>query len=353
MTSRKKILFLGGALNQTKIAHSVSRHLEDEYECWFSPLYTDTLVLGTLQRIRLLEWTALGGRFRAMSLAYLRQVDARIDDRASQNSYDLVVSTSDLVSQRNLSGVPTVLLQEGMTDPEGSVYRAVIGLRLPRYLASTASSGLSHSYEYFCVASDGYKDLFVRKGVAPERLVVTGIPHWDDLVATIDGSGFPHRGYVLVATSDARETFKLERRKRFLRHAVRIAAGRPMIFKLHPNEQVRRATREIGEVAPDALVIASGDIDPMIANCVELITQYSTVVYTGMALGRPCHSYFEIEELSALLPIQNGGASAMLMAAVCRHVLERTETGDRRALVDVCACRDCRAGASELHAAAG
>jgi hypothetical protein len=353
VTERKRILFLGGALNQTKIAHAVSRYLEDDYETWFSPFYADSLVLGTAQRAKLLDWTALGGTFKEMSLDFLSDVGARVDEGGCRNSYDLVVTTSDLILQKNLAAIPKVLLQEGMTDPENLMYHAVTKLRLPRYLASTSTNGLSLAYDLFCVASEGYKEHFMSKGVPGEKLVVTGLPHWDDFARAVDGSSFPHQGYVLVATSDARETLKLEYRKRFLRRAVRIAAGRPMIFKLHPNEQVERATREICQVAPDALVLAEGDINPMIANCDELITQYSTVVYTGMALGKPCHSYFDMDELGRLLPMQNGGTSAARMAQVCRHVLERRDLLDRRALVDVCACRDCDAGAIELHAAAG
>src|SRR5690606_5760422 len=126
---------------------------------------------------------------------------------------------------------------------------------------------------------------------------------WDDL-ASADGTSFPHSGYVLVATSDARETLKVDRRRRFLRHAAAIAAGRPMIFKLHPNENAARATREIHAIVPSALVIAEGDITPMIANCDVLVTQYSTVVYTGMALGKEVHSYFDEDLLHRLMPLQ-------------------------------------------------
>jgi hypothetical protein len=48
----------------------------------------------------------------------------------------------------------------------------------------------------------------------------------------------------------------------------------------------------------------------MIANCDVLITKYSSVVYVGLALGKEVHSYFNLDELKKLLPIQNNGASA-------------------------------------------
>ncbi len=60
----------------------------------------------------------------------------------------------------------------------------------------------------------------------------------------------------------------------------------------------------------------------MIANCSELITQYSTVVYTGIALGKKVHSYFDVEELKRLAPIQNGGTSAKNIAQVCSSYIE-------------------------------
>jgi hypothetical protein len=55
-----------------------------------------------------------------------------------------------------------VLIQEGMTDRETFMFHLVKWFRLPRYLASTSTNGLSDAYRYFCVASTGYRDLFIR-----------------------------------------------------------------------------------------------------------------------------------------------------------------------------------------------
>jgi hypothetical protein len=60
----------------------------------------------------------------------------------------------------------------------------------------------------------------------------------------------------------------------------------------------------------------------MIANSDELITQYSTVVYIGIALGKKVHSYFDVEKLKQLAPVQNGGQSAALIADLCRRYVE-------------------------------
>jgi len=317
---RARILFICGSLNQTTMLHQIGRHLAD-HDCFYTPFYSDGL-LRFLSRSGFLDFTILGGEMRRMTDTYLRDERLPLDERGRHGGYDLVVSGSDLLVQRNVRGKPLVLVQEGMTDPEGLAYRLVRALRLPRWLASTATTGLSLAYSKFCVASEGYRDLFVAKGIPAGRLVVTGIPNFDNCRAFLRND-FPHRGYVLVATSDTRETFKRDRRQRFLAHVEEIAAGRPLIFKLHPNENVARSTAEIRARFPGALVFAAGNTNHMIANCDVLITQYSSVVYVGLALGKECHSYFDIERLRALLPVQNGGASARNIARVCERLMAR------------------------------
>jgi hypothetical protein len=131
---------------------------------------------------------------------------------------------------------------------------------------------------------------------------------------------------VLVCTSDSRETFKIENRKTIILRAAEIANGRQLIFKLHPNENIPRATQEIAAYAPGALVFANGSAEEMIANCDVLITQYSSVAYVGIALGKEVHSYFDIQMLHRLLPLQHA-AAARNIANVCRQVLE-TESID-------------------------
>jgi hypothetical protein len=105
---------------------------------------------------------------------------------------------------------------------------------------------------------------------------------------------------------------------RFIRDAVAIAAGRPVIFKLHPAEQHDRAIREIRSIAPDALTLADGNTEHMIANCSALVAQYSTVAFTAALLGKEVHSYLEPGFLREALPVQNGGTSAANIANVCR-----------------------------------
>jgi len=127
----------------------------------------------------------------------------------------------------------------------------------------------------------------------------------------------------MVATTDMRETFRYENRPAFIRKAVKIADGRKLLFKLHPNEKFERAEAEIRKYAPaGTLIYRTGNTNHMIANCTELITQYSTVVYVGLALGKQVHSYFNLEQLKRLAPVQNEGASAINIANICRDVLK-------------------------------
>ncbi|MGB5197298.1 MAG: hypothetical protein WBN64_09550 [Candidatus Deferrimicrobium sp.] len=320
------VLFICGTLNQTTQMHAVARHLGD-CGCFFTPYFADGFV-GVLARKRMVDFTALGGAMRQATDAYLRAHDLPVDEEGRRNRYDLVVTCSDLIVQRSVRGKKLVLVQEGMTDPENAMYRVVRSLGLPRYLASSSTTGLSHAYDKFCVASEGYREHFIRKGVAPERIVVTGIPNFDHAESYLQND-FPHRGHVLVATSDTRETFKLDNRRRFLRKALAIADGRLLVFKLHPNENVARNTAEIRSIAPGALVYSEGNAHHMVANADVLVTQYSTLAYTGILLGKEVHSYFDVETLKRLAPLQNGGTSGREIAAVCRGLLE--ERWERRA----------------------
>jgi hypothetical protein len=316
---KKRVLFIGGSINQTRQVHQIAMHMPG-VDASFSPYYCDG-PLEIIRRMGLLEMTVLGDKIRERCLAYLHTYDLDVDFQGTRGPYDLVVTCSDLIVPRNIRQTPWVLVQEGMTDPENVVFHIVRRLRLlPRWLATTSTTGLSGLYDRFCVASDGYRRLFIRKGVEPSKIVVTGIPNFDDCAQFLKND-FPLRHFVLVCTSDIRETLKYENRKKFIRKAVRIAAGRQLVFKLHPNENFDRAGREIRRYAPGALVYTSGNTEEMIANCDVLLTRYSTTVYVGLALGKECYSDFDMNELRGMIPLQNRSA-ARNIAEVCSNLLD-------------------------------
>ena len=318
--ANKKILFIGGSLNQTTMMHQISLCFSG-FECFFSPYYADKF-LNSLARKGILDFCILGGNFKKNTLDYITRNNLKLDYKGVQNDYDLVFTCSDLIIPKNIRNKRLILVQEGMTDPENIIYHIVKRLKLPRWIASTSTTGISDLYDLFCVASEGYKEHFMKKGVNPDKIVVTGIPNFDNAVGFLNNN-FPHKNYVMVATSDMRETFKYEDRKKFILDCKKISAGRQLLFKLHPNENFKRAVCEIEKYAPGALVYTSGNTDHMIANCDVLITKFSSVVYVGLALGKEVHSYFNQEELKKLLPIQNGGTSAKAIARTGMELLNR------------------------------
>ncbi|WP_310393413.1 hypothetical protein [Hymenobacter sp.] len=323
--SRKKVLFLIGSPNQTTQMHQIAQLLEDEFEPYFSQLYYDGW-----QRpfYKFLLWTGglkttiVTGPIKEKADKYLAQHNLPNDFEARQfgNTYDLLVCCSDVIVPWPLvRTTKTVFVQEGMTDPLNAWARLIRWLNwMPILAIGTALNGLANCCDIYCVASEGYREHFSFVGVDPAKIIVTGIPNFDH-AERLRNNDFPHHGYVLVATSDMRETFSPDNRPKFIAKCTRIAAGRPMIFKLHPNEQTDRAVAEIKQYAPPGtLIYTDGNTDHMIANCAELITQYSTVVYVGLALGKPVHSYFDVEDLKHKQPWQNGGTAARRIAAICQ-----------------------------------
>jgi hypothetical protein len=322
-TTKGNILFIGGSVNQTTMMHKISKYFEG-YNCYFSAFFTDGYIEFFRKR-GLLEFTVMGGKFRRDTEKYFNDNNLQEDYKGASRDYDLVFTCSDLLVPQKICRSKLILVQEGMTDPENFMYRLVKWFGLPRFLAGTSTNGLSDAYDKFCVASDGYRKLFIRKGVRPSKIEVTGIPNFDNC-EEYKKNDFPYKNFVLVATSDARETFKFENRKNFIKYSLKIAAGRQLIFKLHPNEKFDRAVNEINKYAPGALVYTDGNVNTMITNCDVLITKYSSVVYVGMALGKEVYSYYNHNDLVNQLPLQNKGTSARNIAQVGFDLLYPVES---------------------------
>lgn len=315
-------------MNQTAQMHKISIALEGmltDVEIAFTPYYA-TGLLEMLRKWGLLDFTILGALSSNRVMEYCRANGLILDDHGRQGPYDLVLTCADLIMPHNIRHSPIILVQEGMTDPEGWAYHLVRWMPLlPRWIASTAMMGLSGRYTRFCVASEAYKELFIRKGAPARKLMVTGIPNFDDCAKHLYNE-FMYRDYFLVCTSDLRETFIPENRKKFIHRAVELAAGRPILFKLHPNENWPRAKREIERYAPGSKVFTSENTDDMIANCSGFLTHYSSTVFVALALGKEVHCDLNIEDLKALLPVQNRSA-AQNIANVCLDVLRNQEDG--------------------------
>jgi hypothetical protein len=316
---KPRVFFICGSLNQTTQMHQIASALPDCEAC-FSPYYGDPYVT-QLRKLGLVERTIAGAKLRQRCLDYLVEHALTVDLDGQRGGYDLVVTCSDVIMPKNIRHKPILVVQEGILDPDNYFWPLVrrFPSYLPRWLVGTAATGLSGQYDVFCVASEGYKQLFVENGAPAERIVVTGMPNFDDC-ARFRHNDFPLRGYALACTSDARETFKLDDRRGFIRRARQLAGSRELIFKLHPNEDAARAIAEIKTWAPGARVFSNGPTEAMIANCDVLITQFSSVVFVGLALGKEVHSFHPLETLQRLMPAQNQRA-ARNIAAQCRMLL--------------------------------
>jgi hypothetical protein len=320
---KKNILFICGSMNQTTMMHQISTFLS-EFNCYFTPYYADGYI-DKLARNGVLDFTVLGGERKETTMKFLWDNHLKVDYYGNSYNYDLVLTCSDLIIQKNIKNKKTILVQEGMTDPKSFAFYLVKWFKFPRYLANTSTNGMSNEYDYFCVASEGYADMFEKNGVDRNKIKVTGIPNFDNCVEYYNND-FPHKNFVLAATSDSRETFRWENRKKFIKNVLEIAKGRQIIFKLHPNEYKERAVREISKMVPGALIYTDGNVHEMIANCDVLITKFSTVVYTGLALGKEVYSDFDLDELKKLTPNQNQGTSAKKIAELCLELLREPIT---------------------------
>ena len=328
---KKKILFIIGSPNQTSQMHQISSFLSDDYDCWFSQFYPDYEFEKWPLRAGLLENSIFSGAFKAKADKYLINHGLKNDYAAQKNDYDMTLFCTDLIVPRKLRKGKTVFIQEGMVDELTTWSKVVKASRvIPRYMAiGTSLNGSSNLCDIYCVASEGYKNFFSKMGTDRDKITVTGIPNFDNVPSFLNND-FPYHDYLLVTTSDIRECFKKDDRIGFLHKCKEIAGSRQVIFKLHPNEIKERAISEIQQVfGPDAKIYTDGNSNHMIANCQELITQFSTLVYVGIILGKKVHSYFDLNELYRLVPKQNGGTSAQKIADICRGYMEYQGTGSQ------------------------
>ncbi|MBN2012073.1 hypothetical protein JW960_22280 [candidate division KSB1 bacterium] len=315
---KKKVLFICGSMNQTTQMHQIADELV-ECDNYFTPHYATGFV-DVLRKFRLAEMSVIGYRLANRCLEYLKLHNLSVDYGGRKYDYDLVVTCADLIVQKNIRDKKVILVQEGMVDPINFVYHLIKKFPfLPHWWAGTNVAGLNDQYIYFCVASDGYRDLFVERGVNHNKIRITGIPNFDNCRKYYDND-FPHRDYVLVCTSDFREKYRYENRKQFIRQALEIANGRQLFFKLHPSENHTRAEAEIKRWAPDALVYKTGSAEEMVANCQTFITRFSSTVLVAAALGKETVSDIDPDELKVLAPVQHAKA-AKNIADVCRELL--------------------------------
>ena len=306
--------------------HKVADELP-ECDRWFTPYYCDDwCALDVLRRLGLTEYFIFGKRWQRACLDFCAEHGLQVDLGGRRGGYDLVVTCTDLLIQRNIRHTRIVAVQEGVIDPPAfwfQVRKRLPWLPLPRWVISTTALGLSGLYDRYCVASDGYLEEFASRGAPAHRLAATGLPNFDDL-AQLRKPGHWIEGHVLACTTDGREIFRPDHRPRFIQWALEIAKGRPLVFKFHPNEKMSRSIAEVSRLAPGARYLVDrsmGSGEELAANCEALITEWSTLTLVGLVLGKETYSYRDLDAMRPLLPPQHGRA-AINIANVCREVLE-------------------------------
>lgn len=326
MSEKKNILCLGGSRNQTSQLHHIARHLETDYDVYYSQIFGEGFFYKAAAEIGFFDNTVLGrdSSFTKASMEYIRKHNLNYDYRGQSKGikYDLALLSTDMIVPKSFKNIKTVWIQEGMIDPITNFGRLVNRLGLPAYTtASTALNGTSNIADLYFAMSYGYKKYFTTYGTDSSKIMVTGIPNFDNINSLLETT-YPEKGFVLVATSDIRELGGNDDRIYLIKEAIKIANGRKVIFKPHPNENIQRVVSEIKSVLPEATIITEPIIDTLIAHCEILITQYSSCVYQGMVLGKKVYSYFPIEELESKKPIQNNGKSAEVISEIVRDFLE-------------------------------
>jgi hypothetical protein len=315
----RKILLVGGTVNQIKMMHRIADRFENA-ACFFTPFYyVNQPLFALLERLGLLRYS-LGKKIRDQVLDYLTRHDLPVDFRAQHGPYDLVVLGTDIFIPGNLKAYPKILVQEGIVLPRGWRYWLARHTPLPNWVGAGHAAGLSGDYDYFCVASQGTYEWLAETGIARSRMVVTGLPNFDNIRAESERIDFPHRDYVLLATSCSREDWRYEDRRGLLEQVREIAGERQIIVKLHPREDTTRATEEVRQVLPKALVYSEGEIAPMIAHCAHFVATSSTTIFNALACDKPITCEMDLDLMRRLTPEQNGNAAANIVA-VCEKVL--------------------------------
>ncbi len=181
------------------------------------------------------------------------------------------------------------------------------------------------------------REWFVARGVATDRLVVTGNPAWDRLCGRrrdeFPPLALPPGPVVTVATSwlgtvCAHQEFMAAQHDSWTRAALagaaRLKRARPdvrVVVKLHPSAPADEAARlqtlaVAAGVVPD--LVTSGDAAPILARSDVLVTLPSTIAIEAMLLGTPVVApEFEYDGLA----VETTEATGAAVAAALERVL--------------------------------
>ena len=163
--------------------------------------------------MKLLEFTIIGAKLAERC----EQVPARRGSRhrLPADGADLTISWSRAPmssSRRTSDATGSCWCRKASPIRRTATFRLVQRHRsLPLWLAGTAATGLSDAYRAFCVASDGYRDLFIAQGREGGKDRRHRHPELRQLRA-LSRQRICAPALVLVCTSPLREIFRREDR---------------------------------------------------------------------------------------------------------------------------------------------
>ncbi len=105
MDSRKprRVLFIGGSLNQTTILHKIALCLP-EMQCSFTPFFAEGFH-SILCKTGLLDHTIMCGAHRQATIQYIQDHNLLLDEGGRNGPFDLILTCTDLIVQPSLKGI--------------------------------------------------------------------------------------------------------------------------------------------------------------------------------------------------------------------------------------------------------
>jgi len=316
---KKNILFIGSTVDQIKVMHTISDHLNPVHNCFFTPFYLDNVV-SKLGLSRQLENIVFGKNYREDIFDYIQNNDLKLDECGESNHYDLVVTFSTLIIPKNIRNSRIVLLQDLMNEPRNFMAYFTKWFKFSSYLNKPSSINLFERYDVVCVASPGYRKRFIRNGADPDKIALTGIPEFTTFPDTLPDDVL-QRGVVHLVTLPLWGSLEKEYRKDLQMNLNWIADGRPIYFKLLPTDQPIIATRKIKNTLLNVRVFTGSRNH--LKNIYErgLISKRTACLFTASVIGDKLHIFADAEVLRHLKPYQNSTASAEKIANVCKNLM--------------------------------
>jgi UDP-N-acetylglucosamine 2-epimerase len=192
--------------------------------------------------------------------------------------------------------------------PDGLILQQIASALAKKYniptLACSAAmeTGNARSYirhlhaDKIAAMGEVIKNIYIESGIEPERIVVTGIAHFDLLFnrnkeqdkQVLLGSDIEPSKRTILFTTDNISLSETQRMLSGVIDAVLKMQGVQLVVKVHPSEDAGPyQTMAEKYHDPGIRVVKDTDLYALISNCELLITKYSTTALEAMMIGKP------------------------------------------------------------------